>query len=70
MFDSTCEKEIFEQGFRSIVGIDEMGRGPMAGDVTHVDFKQITIACVHGTTAAAYQVSAGKKRRQRSDSAG
>jgi ribonuclease HII len=33
MLDFACEKEIFKQGFRSIVGIDEVGRGPLAGPV-------------------------------------
>jgi ribonuclease HII len=33
MLDLTCEKEIFRQGFRSIAGIDEVGRGPLAGPV-------------------------------------
>lgn len=33
MLDLTAEKELFQQGYKFVAGIDEAGRGPLAGPV-------------------------------------
>ena len=33
MLEYTIERELAEQGYRVICGMDEAGRGPLAGDV-------------------------------------
>ena len=33
MLDYTLEKELMEQGFTAVCGIDEAGRGPLCGPV-------------------------------------
>ena len=33
MDELTCERELFQKGYRLVAGADEVGRGPLAGPV-------------------------------------